>query len=107
MTVDGQLAQMVRHLRSQMERYGFAAFAERERVEAYLGRHFPREAENTAACIAVLYLPRYLDCLKWLRFSPQTQPLAMQYWNYYEACIAEMEGDRQKLHEVNRLFLLD
>ena len=59
-----------------------------------------------AACTAVLYLPRYLDCLKALTFDGQTGEQTLQYWAYFERCIEASDGDTDRMRSINRLFLL-
>ena len=103
----GRLAAMVGRIRALMARHGFDVAGSRETVAAYLARHFPGAGPEVEALTAVLFLPRYLDCLKWLYYNPESRALASQYWAYFETCIENSSGDRQRQHAVNRLFLLE
>ena len=98
---------MVRRIRELLARHGFEAAGSRANVTAYLQRHFPGAAPETEALADVLFLPRYLDCLKWLYHNPESRPLAPQYWAFFETCIENSSGDTQRQHAVNRLFLLE
>lgn len=100
------LPQIVEEVRRLLGQYGFGAFESRERVEGYLQRQFPKAVEAVAACTAVLYLPRYLDCLLWLQADPQTRALGMQYWAYFDSLIAGTEKNAAMMRAANRLFLL-
>lgn len=66
---------------------GFAAIEDEARTRAYLNRHFPEEKLAVEACVAVLYLDRYMDALLWLYWEPQTHALRETYRHHYECMI--------------------
>lgn len=75
---------------------GFAAFTSREMVEGMLHRRFPGKEDAVRACCEVLFLPRYLSCLKWLANEPRMADRRQQLWNYYAGMIGTLPDSHLK-----------
>lgn len=95
---------IVAEIRSLLAQYGMGALTDRDRTAAYLRRRFPRQAEDVDACLEVLYLPRFLECLIWLENDPKTEERAAQCWAYYDGLLTG--GGNSAARRANRLFLL-
>lgn len=101
----GGMRQIVGEVRKLLSQYGAVAFGDRERTGAYLRRRFPHQADEVEACLTVLYLPRFLDCLIWLQNDPAAGGRAAQCWAHYESMLPG--GADAPARSANRLFLLE
>lgn len=102
---DGGLQRVVCEVRTLLAQYGAGVFESRGQTASYLRRRFPQQQPDVDACLHVLYLPRYLECLTWRESAPQTDALAAQYWSYFDSLLKSESGSALA-RDANRLLIL-
>lgn len=88
--------------------YGFDAAKDKQTLREYLLRRFQDYPGDTELSLRVLFLPRYMDSLKWILFDPSQRELHNRMQAYYADLISTLSDPpehRQSMQYVHmRLY---